>query len=78
MLKGFQLTSSCNTLQQNRLDPNGIVSQEYDGASVMSGCCSGMQQRIRQVAPKAIYVHCYAHCLNLIPLKQYQKHLSSL
>ena len=42
------------------------MSQGYDGASVISGCCSGVQQRIRQVAPQAIYVHCYAHCLNLV------------
>ena len=26
---------------------------------------SGVQQRIRQVAPHAIYMHCYAHNLNL-------------
>jgi len=31
----------------------------------MSGHCSGVQQRIRAVAPMALYVHCYAHCLNL-------------
>ena len=32
----------------------------------MSGHCSGVQQRIRAVAPQAIYVHCYTHCLNLV------------
>ena len=32
----------------------------------MSGCCSGVQQRIRAVAPMAVYIHCYAHCLNLV------------
>ena len=42
-----------------------MVSQGYDGASVMSGSCTGVQQRIKAVAPNAIYVHCYAHCLNL-------------
>ena len=31
----------------------------------MSGRCSGVQQRIREVAPHAIYIHCYAHNLNL-------------
>ena len=36
-----------------------------DGASVMSGHCSGVQARIREVAPQAIYVHYNAHCLNL-------------
>ncbi len=42
-----------------------LMSQGYDGASVMSGCCSGVQARIKEVAPQAIYVHCNAHCLNL-------------
>ena len=54
------------TLQDNRLDIAGIVSQGYDGASVMSGHCSGVQQRIKKVASQAVYVHCYAHCLNLV------------
>ena len=31
----------------------------------MSGSCSGVQTRIRKIAPQAIYVHCNAHCLNL-------------
>ena len=54
------------TLKEHNLDPALIVSQGYDdGASVMSGSCSGVQQRIKIVAPNATYVHCYAHCLNL-------------
>ena len=43
-----------------------IVSQGYDGASVMSGHCNGVQQCIRKVVPQAIYIHCQAHCLNLV------------
>ena len=31
----------------------------------MSGCCSGVQQRFTQVSPSAVYIHCYAHRLNL-------------
>ena len=53
------------TLRNYQLDPKYIVSQGYDGASVMSGNCTGVQTRIREVAPQAIYVHCNAHCLNL-------------
>jgi len=53
-------------LSHNKLDPSGIVSQGYDGASVMSGHCPGMQQKIGEVAPMAVYIHCYAHCLNLV------------
>ena len=48
------------------MDLNSIVSQGYDGASVMSGQYSGVQQRLKAVAPYAIYVHCYAHTLNLV------------
>lgn len=66
MLKIFHLIIIIATLQDNRLDIAGIVSQGYDGASVMSGHCSGVQQRIKVVAPQAVYVHCYAHCLNLV------------
>ena len=55
-----------DTLHKFHLDPNWIISQGYDGASVMSGQCSGVQQRIRNVAPNALYVHCYAHTLNLV------------
>ena len=55
-----------DTLSLFSLDVNMIVSQGYDGASVMSGCCSGVQQRIRELVPHAIYIHCHAHCLNLV------------
>ena len=54
-----------DTLREFQLDPKQIVSQGYDGASVMSGRCSGVQERIRRIAPHARYIHCYAHNLNL-------------
>lgn len=54
-------------LQTYGLDvTSNLVGQGYDGASVMSGVNRGVQQKIREVAPKAIYVHCYAHRLNLV------------
>ena len=43
-----------------------MVFQGYDGASVMSGCVSGVQSHIRELVPNAIYIHCHAHCLNLV------------
>ena len=54
-----------DTLANNNLNPKNIVSQGYEGASVMSGRCSGVQTRIQQVVPQAAYIHCNAHCLNL-------------
>src|SRR6218665_13564 len=43
-----------------------LVGQGYDGASIMRGVNKGVQQLVRQSAPLAIHVHCYAHKLNLI------------
>lgn len=43
-----------------------LVGQGYDGASVMSGKRSGVQARIKEVAKHAFYIHCSAHCLNLV------------
>ena len=42
-----------------------MVSQGYDGASVMSGNISVVQQRMKEVAPYAVYIHCCAHTLYL-------------
>jgi len=42
-----------------------MVGQCYDGARNMSGCKNGLHMKIREVADKALYVHCYAHQLNL-------------
>ncbi|XP_065885455.1 zinc finger MYM-type protein 1-like [Dysidea avara] len=39
--------------------------QAYDGASNMSGIRNGAQALFKQEEPKALYVHCLAHSLNL-------------
>ncbi len=43
-----------------------LVSQCYDGVSVMSGHGNGLQAKIKQVAPQAVFVHCLAHHVNLV------------
>uniref|UniRef100_A0A8C6SRB2 Zinc finger MYM-type protein 1-like n=1 Tax=Neogobius melanostomus TaxID=47308 RepID=A0A8C6SRB2_9GOBI len=54
-------------LQKHGLDyKNHLVGQAYDGASVMSGKNTGVQARMKSEAPLAFYVHCNAHCLNLV------------
>ena len=45
---------------------NNLVGQAYDGAAVMSGKHSGVQARIREQAQFGFYIHCSAHCLNLV------------
>jgi hypothetical protein len=38
----------------------------YDGAATMSGVYSGVQARIKEMQPRAIYVHSASHNLNLV------------
>ena len=52
-------------LDKYHIDPSKMVCQCYDGASVMSGCQSGAQHQVQEFAPRALYIHCWAHCLNL-------------
>lgn len=53
-------------LKHHGLDIALLRGQGYDGAANMSGQYSGLQTRIREINSKAIFVHCYAHVLNLI------------
>jgi len=48
------------------MDELNIVAQSYDGASVMSGHIGGVQAKIKEDYPYAIYTHCMAHRLNLV------------
>lgn len=48
-----------------QLDPVFIRGQGYDGAGNMSGKFWGCAALISQSCPKAVYVHCYLHVLNL-------------
>ncbi|XP_077447404.1 zinc finger MYM-type protein 1-like [Stigmatopora argus] len=43
-----------------------VVAQCYDGAAVMSSGLNGVQAQVRERAPLALFIHCYAHRLNLV------------
>ncbi|KAK9976933.1 hypothetical protein ABG768_018754, partial [Culter alburnus] len=43
-----------------------LVAQTYDGAAVMASALNGLQAKVKAVAPSAVFVHCYAHRLNLV------------
>ena len=43
-----------------------LGGQTYDGASLMSGHLSGLQKCVLDKYPMALFVHCYAHVLNLM------------
>lgn len=43
-----------------------IIGQSYDGAGNMAGKYKGLQAQIQAIQPKALYVWCTAHRLNLV------------
>ena len=52
-------------LQEYGLDVANIRGQAYDGAGNMAGKCRGAAACIQSACPKAVYIHCAAHTLNL-------------
>jgi hypothetical protein len=55
-----------NSVSKLGISMANCIAQAYDGASVMSGMLSGVQARIRELVEWAMYVHCYAHRINLV------------
>jgi hypothetical protein len=53
-------------LKESGLSTLLCIAQAYDGAATMSGKDGGVQKLFRESHPCAIYVHCYAHKLNLV------------
>lgn len=53
-----------------------LIGQGYDGAAVMAGHLNGLQAKVREKYPLALFVHCSAHRLNLV-LMQVFKQISS-
>lgn len=56
-----------STLKECQVSLGGMVSQSYDGASVMSGEHSGLQARINYLCERTIlYIHCFLHRISLV------------
>lgn len=55
-----------STLKKYNLDISRLRGQSYDNAKNMSGIYSGLQARIKEVAPLADFIPCSAHSLNLV------------
>lgn len=54
-----------DSLLRFELSLDNLRGQCYDGGSNMKGRLQGAQSRILQLQPRAIYVHCLNHSLNL-------------
>ena len=65
-VRAVDIANAINCLEGMGLSLNELRGQGYDGASTMSGEKTGVQARIRERQPKALYTHCAGHSLNLI------------
>ena len=51
--------------EELNLDTQHMVAQSFDGAATMAGIKTGVAKRFTDLIPHAVFVHCYAHKLNL-------------
>ena len=55
------------TLENAEISLDGVVSQTYDGVSVISGHVAGVQKLLRHLCGREVpYIHCYCHRLKLV------------
>ena len=62
------MLASCikDALIRFQLPLDKLRGQTYDGAANMSGAYNGCQAILCREQPLATYVHCSAHCSNLV------------
>ncbi|KAK1874902.1 Zinc finger MYM-type protein 1 [Dissostichus eleginoides] len=53
-------------LEEYECSLDKVVAQCYDGAAVMASGLNGVQAKVKERAPMALFIHCYAHRLNLV------------
>lgn len=53
-------------LSDNKIDLKNCRGQSYDNAANMTGQYSGLQARIKNENPKALFIPCSSHSLNLV------------
>jgi len=78
-LSGYDLSQLIlHNINEMGLQPDHLVVQCYDGAPNMRGQFSGMQKHVKDAAgDQAMYVWCWAHCLNRV-LESFVKKVCTL
>lgn len=59
-------SSILNFVEKLGLNMNKLIGLGFDGCSTMAGHETGVQARIRDKYPSAVYFHCASHRLNLV------------
>lgn len=65
-------------MKKYELDISLCRGQAYDGANTMSGRFSGLQSKIKELSPLALYIHCCAHNLNLVLIDSIRSSLDAV
>ncbi|XP_022177681.1 zinc finger MYM-type protein 1-like [Myzus persicae] len=52
-----------------------VAMKSYDGAASMQGCYSSVKTLVQEKNPRAIYVWCFAHVLNLVVVDRCDKNI---
>jgi hypothetical protein len=60
----FNITK--DILMRHNIDIKRCRGQCYDGAGNVAGHLNGLQAKVREVEPRALFVHCAAHSVNLV------------
>lgn len=60
-----------DVLQRMNLPLSGLREQTYDGAANMSGKTGGVQAKIKEIQPLALYAYCGPHCVSLVTQAAY-------
>ena len=74
---GWLLDILKSALEELHLPFSNLRGQGYDGAASMSGKESGLQTRVRQENPRALWVYCFGHNLNLVVQDSIKKNPNS-
>ena len=67
-------------LQKHGIDLVLLRGQCYDGANNVAGVHTGLQARVKEISPSALYTHCYAHVTTRLPeisLARYKTYMFS-
>ncbi|CAN6690847.1 unnamed protein product [Malus baccata var. baccata] len=69
-----------DVLKSLDLDIDNVRGQSYDNGSNMRGKHQGVQKRLLDINPRAFYMPCGSHCLNLISLSttRWESHIESV
>ena len=51
--------------RDNKIQLGRLIGMGYDGAATFSGDKTGVQRRLKELSPHALFVHCCCHVLQM-------------